>query len=190
MVAQGGLKHPPGDGLVTQDLVRFPNDRSRHPGASACIRDSAPSSGWKRGRAGTGSGQFAARQVAQTRTGSSQIVRRQFVDAGASSRRADDVPQHLRRHAVSPYAPRLVDRSKDRPAGDSDRRRPRIRAVFTHIGIGTVRTWPPLPIRSATTQCSSRCWIDSTRSANSSPAAKSAPNQHGEHRVVPQLARC
>src|SRR5688572_8788409 len=70
--------------------------------------------------------QFAARQVAQTRAGSSQIVRRQFVDAGASSRRADDVPQHLRRHAVSPYAPRLVDRSKDRPAGDSDQRRPRI----------------------------------------------------------------
>jgi hypothetical protein len=70
--------------------------------------------------------EFAAREVAQTRTGSSEIVRRQFVDAGASSRRADDVSQHFGRHAVSPYAPGLVNRSKDRPAGDGDRRGPRI----------------------------------------------------------------
>ena len=36
--------------------------------------------------------EFAAREVAQTRTGSSKIVRRQLVDAGASRRRANDVP--------------------------------------------------------------------------------------------------
>src|SRR5258705_10346734 len=29
--------------------------------------------------------------------------------------------------------------------------------LFTHVGIGTVRTCPPLPTRSAITQWSSRC---------------------------------
>jgi len=32
-------------------------------------------------------------------------------------------------------------------------------ALFTHSGIGTVRIWPPLPIKSAITQCSSRSGI-------------------------------
>jgi hypothetical protein len=41
---------------VNPRRVRFPIGRSRQPGASACIRGSAPSSGWRRGRAGTGSG--------------------------------------------------------------------------------------------------------------------------------------
>jgi hypothetical protein len=29
--------------------------------------------------------------------------------------------------------------------------------LFTHVGMGTVRTCPPLPTRSTITQCSSRC---------------------------------
>src|SRR5262245_13312251 len=37
-------------------------------------------------------------------------------------------------------------------------------AAFTHDGIGTVRTWPALPTRSAMTQRSSRCWTASTYS--------------------------
>ena len=39
--------------------------------------------------------------------------------------------------------------------------------AFTQVGIGTVRTWPALPTRSAITQAS-RCWIDSTHRANGS----------------------
>ena len=31
--------------------------------------------------------------------------------------------------------------------------------LFTHVGMGTVRMCPPLPTRSAMTQCSSRCWL-------------------------------
>jgi hypothetical protein len=42
-------------------------------------------------------------------------------------------------------------------------------AAFTHIGLGTVRTCPPLPIRSTMTQCSSHCWINSRVRARSSP---------------------
>jgi transposase InsO family protein len=52
--------------------------------------------------------QFAACEMTETGARASQVVRRQLVDASASRRRADDVPQHLRRHAVSPHAPGQV----------------------------------------------------------------------------------
>ncbi len=48
-------------------------------------------------------------------------------------------------------------------------------AVFTHVGIGTVRTCPPLPTKSAITQCSSRCWIESRRRANNSARRSPQP---------------
>ena len=48
-------------------------------------------------------------------------------------------------------------------------------AVFTHVGIGTVRMCPPLPTRSAITQWSSRCWIESRRKANSSARRSPQP---------------
>jgi hypothetical protein len=38
---------------------------------------------------------FATRQVAQTGTGASQVVRSELLDAAAGCRRTDDVPQHL-----------------------------------------------------------------------------------------------
>jgi hypothetical protein len=38
--------------------------------------------------------QFAAGQVAQSRSGASQVVRGQLRDAGFGGRRANDVPQH------------------------------------------------------------------------------------------------
>jgi hypothetical protein len=42
---------------------------------------------------------FTAGQAAQTGTGAPQIVRCELVDAGASRRRADDIPEHLGRRA-------------------------------------------------------------------------------------------
>src|SRR5262245_18688314 len=63
-------------------------------------------------------------------------------------------------------------------------------AAFTHLGMGTVRTCPLLPTRSAITQCSSRCWIDSTRSVNNSARRSPQPIQHGDHCIVTQLTRC
>jgi len=46
--------------------------------------------------------QCSAGEVAQTSTGAPKIVRRQLVDAGSSRRRANDILEHLGRHAVSP----------------------------------------------------------------------------------------
>jgi hypothetical protein len=46
--------------------------------------------------------ELAARQMAKTRTCPSQIVRRQFVYTGSLGRSLDDLPKHLRRHALAP----------------------------------------------------------------------------------------
>jgi len=61
--------------------------------------------------------------------------------------------------------------------------------LFTQIGMGTVRTWPPLPTRSAITQCSSRCWIDSTRRPNNSARRRPHPINIGPSRDPASRAR-
>jgi len=45
-------------------------------------------------------------------------------------------------------------------------------AALTHTGTGTVRTWPPFPIRSAITQWSSRCCTG--RGARTAPSRASS----------------
>ena len=119
--------------------------------------------------------QFAAGKMAEAGTGAPQVVRRQALDAGASRRRPDDVSQHLWRHAVSPDMASLVDRAEHRASVIAAAAVQASTAAFTHAGIGTVRMWPALPTRSAMTQCSSRCWIVSTRSARSSARRKPRP---------------
>jgi hypothetical protein len=99
----------------------------------------------------------------------------QLVDPGATRRGADDIPQHLGRHAVSPHAPNLVDGAEHRPRVMAAAAVHASTAFFTHVGIGTVRTCPALPTKSAITQCSSRCRIDSEAKANSSARRKPQP---------------
>jgi hypothetical protein len=82
---------------------------------------------------------------------------------------------HLGRHAISPHATGFVDRSEHPTLRNLTCRCPCVYAVFTHVGIRTVRTCTPLPTRSAITQCSSRCRIDSRLRANSSPRRSPQP---------------
>jgi len=49
--------------------------------------------------------------------------------------------------------------------------------AFTQSGIGMVRMWPPLPTRSAMTQCSSLCCMSSTRSAVNSARRRPQPSR-------------
>jgi len=131
---------------------------------------------------------FSAGQVAETSAGAPKIVRCKLLDAGASRRRAHDIPEHLGRHAVSPHPPGLVDGAEDRAVGDGSRRRPRVHgalhpswnrdgsdmsALANQIGDDPMLL-PPLDRLEG--QCQQL------------GAAKSAANQHGDHRVVPQLA--
>jgi hypothetical protein len=88
--------------------------------------------------------QFAACQVAQTGTDAPKIVRGQLVDAGASRRRADDVPERLGEMPSPHTRPALLMARKTRPWVMSAAAVHASMALFTHVGIGTVRTCPPL----------------------------------------------
>ena len=70
--------------------------------------------------------QFAAGQMAQARTGPSEVVWSELVDVRASRSSPDDIPEYLRRHPVTPDPARLVDRTKDRAVCDAGSRRPRV----------------------------------------------------------------
>jgi hypothetical protein len=49
--------------------------------------------------------------------------------------------------------------------------------AFTQSGTGMVRIWPPLPARSAMTQCSSLCWMSSNRKAVNSARRRPQPRR-------------
>ena len=70
----------------------------------------------------------------------------------------------------------LIDRSKMPSAMPEPSIHESI-AALTQRGTGIVRIWPPLPIRSAITQCSSRCWISSTLNAVSSARRSPQPRR-------------
>src|SRR5918994_1133052 len=100
--------------------------------------------------------QFAARQVAQTGAGASQVVRRQFGDASRGGRRPYDVPGNLRRHPLPQTRPTLLMARNTVPAV--------MPAAVVHASMAslTQAPWaradcPPLPTRSAITRCSSHC---------------------------------
>jgi hypothetical protein len=121
---------------VKRHHVRFPIGHSRQPGASACIQGSAQSSGWRRGRAETGSdpvrrprGGRDERRSAADRVGPVCLSRREPPPHGLH-------PTHLGRHPVSPDMPGLVDRSEHRALRDSRCGRPRVYGALHPRGDG------------------------------------------------------
>jgi hypothetical protein len=119
--------------------------------------------------------EFAARQVSQPRACAAKVVRRQLVDAGAGRRHPDNIPQYLRRHSVAPDPPGLVDGAEYSSLRDGARCRPRIDRGLDPLRDGYCPDVTALPTRSAITQCSSRCWIDSIVSASNSSRRKPQP---------------
>ena len=120
--------------------------------------------------------QFTAGQVAQTGTGAPQIggaslsmpARAAAVRTTSQSTLGDVPSPHTR--------PALLIARNTGPSVIGAAVVQASTAVFTHVGIGTVRTWEALPTRSAITPCSSRCWIDSRRSQQlCTPARRSPP---------------
>jgi len=61
-------------------------------------------------------------------------------------------------------------------------------AALTQLGMGTVRMWPPLPIRSTTAQCPWRIWMSSNSKPTSSDLRKPQPNNMA-HIAYSRLAR-
>ena len=70
--------------------------------------------------------QFATGQVTQSGTRTTEIVRREFLDAGLGSGATNDVPKHLCRHPITPDSARLIDRAKDAPVRQARGAPPRV----------------------------------------------------------------
>ena len=112
-----------------------------------------------------------------------------FLDAGPSGGGAHDVPQHLRRHAVAPDPAGLVDRVEHRAARDGGRGGPRVDVVLhprgdrhrSHVSAfaDEIRNHPVL------LTLLNRLNVQRQQLG----AAEATANQHGDHRLVSQLAR-
>src|SRR5205814_10313025 len=105
--------------------------------------------------------QFATAAVAQLRTGSTQVMRCNMLQARSLAAGLDDVPHDILRDAFPPHLSGSGDCSKDPSLPDPSCDRPLSSAALTHSGMGTVRMCPPLPIRSTTAQCPWRIWTSS-----------------------------
>jgi len=95
--------------------------------------------------------QLTACEVAETCTGSPQVVRGKFLNTCAAGCIFDNFPENLRRHTVSPDFASLVIERNMRPSVICADAVQASTALLTHSGMGNVRIWPPFPIKSAMT---------------------------------------
>jgi len=157
-------------------LVRAPSCRSRHAATSACTPGNVLSSGSRRARGETESGPVRLRpgdRVAHTCDGD-RAGAGFSMPAWAAARRTTS--QSTFAVMPSPQTwPALLIARKTRPCVRPAACVQSSTAAFTQAGIGTVRMCPPLPTRSAMTQCSSRCWMDSNASPSASPRRSPHP---------------
>ena len=137
---------------VTRRRVRFPIGRSRQSGAPACIRGSARRLNRDVPETGTESGpvrrpaRWQRRAHVRLRSwGASWSMPARAAAARTTSHSTfGDMPSPQTRPALS-------DRAEHRAARDGGCGGPRVDVVLHPRGIGTVRTCPPLPTRSAIT---------------------------------------
>src|SRR5579859_2820708 len=116
--------------------------------------------------------QLATARVAQLRTGSPQVMRRNMLQARSLAATLDYVPHHILRDAFSPHLSRSRNSSKDPSLRTLAATIHRSSAALTHCGMGTVRMCPPLPIRSTTAQCLWRICTSSISKPTSSDLRK------------------
>jgi hypothetical protein len=80
--------------------------------------------------------ELATGQVTQPRARATKVVRGQLLDAGVRSRHADDVPEHVWRHPVTPDPAGLVDGAEHAALRDCGGRRPRVDRGFDPLRDG------------------------------------------------------
>src|SRR5271157_1182839 len=97
--------------------------------------------------------QLTTAAVAELGTSPAQVMRCNMLQSRPLTTCLYDVPDHVLRDAVAPHLPSSDDRSENparvMPASAIHSSSP----ALTQAGIGTVRIWPPLPIRSTIAQC-------------------------------------
>jgi len=113
-----------------------------------------------------------------TKTGTSpKVVRRKRLDLTSPRFLLHDTPNYLGAESVTPNPASFVDRTTERAGCNSGGRLQTSIPAFTQSGTGMVRMWPPLPTRSAMTQCSSLCCMSSTRNAVNSARRRPQPSR-------------
>ena len=112
--------------------------------------------------------QFATTLVAQPGAGPAKVRRRDVAEIAGLARLFYDASYDFRTKPCVAIRPALLIARKIGPSLIFASTIQVRNAVAIQNGTGTVRTWPPLPTRSAKTQCSSRCCRSGTQSAATS----------------------
>ena len=101
--------------------------------------------------------QLAAGGMAQPRACSPQVMGSQLVDPGFLGELADNVPNNLFSHALTPSFPGPIHTAKNFARSDPAAFDHSSRTFLTQSGMGTVRVCPAFPTISTMAQCCSRC---------------------------------
>jgi hypothetical protein len=158
LVAQGGLKHPPwrrsassGIGFDSQSVVH------RNPELLLASELALGRLDGDVAEQELDLIQLATRDVAKPGAGAPQVVRASF-SMPARVAAARTTSQSTFGDMPSPQTrPALLIARKTVPSVTTAAALHASMCLFTHAGMGTVRTCPPFPTRSAMTLCSSRC---------------------------------
>ena len=121
--------------------------------------------------------QLTAGLMTKTGTSPTKVVWRERLDITSLRFLLHDTPNDFGAESVTPNPASLVDRTTERAGCNSGGRLQTSIPAFTQSGTGMVRMWPPLPTRSAMTQCSSLCCMSSTRSAVNSARRRPQPSR-------------
>ena len=143
---------------------------------SVCSRDSVPSSGRMHAPVRIESAPARHRSYGTASRRFSASHGCNMLQARSLAATLDYVPHDILRDAFPPHLSRSGNPSKDPSFCDPGCHYPLIERRLDHCGIGTVRMWPPLPIRSTTAQCPWRTWISSNSRPTSSDLRKPQPN--------------
>src|SRR5215471_8197479 len=100
--------------------------------------------------------QLTAGEMTQTCAGAPEIMRCELLNAGSGRGIFHYFPENLRRHPVSPDSASLVDRAEHSTGRDVRRFCPVVHGPLHPKRNRNLQIWPPLPTRSAITQCSTR----------------------------------
>ena len=121
--------------------------------------------------------QFAACRMAQARARPPTVVGCKLLNALALCAVLHNVPDALFGDAVSPNRTLATHAAKHPPSPTPAALVHSWSAAFTQSGTGTVRICLPLPIKSTSAQCSSRCWTSRTWSFATSARRRPQPRR-------------
>jgi hypothetical protein len=121
--------------------------------------------------------QFSAIHMAKLCACSPEIMRCEVSELQTPRAAPDYILDGVFGYAGSPGGSVPTDRPENSSRRDRCRCQPPVHGLFTQIGMGTVRTWLPLPTRSTIAQSPCRICMSSCGRADSSAQRKPQPSR-------------